>query len=108
MKAAGKDFAAQAEALREARFPEPLREELERRPGLTNRNSVFLSGGIVWALVTVVKPETIKNPLVRLTVADIEKFHQRLVKIPNVFPEPDLAAITDTKTREEADKDVQR
>ncbi|MBI1913152.1 MAG: hypothetical protein HYS12_00080 [Planctomycetes bacterium] len=108
MKEAGKDFARQADALREARFTEPLREELERRPGLANRNSVFLSGGIVWALVTVVKPETIKDQLVRITIADIEKFHQRLTKDPNVFPEPDLAAITDTKTREEAAKDVQR
>ncbi len=108
MKEAGKDFAGQADALREARFTEPLREELERRPGLTNRKSVFLSGGIVWALVTIVKPETIKNPLVHLTVDDIEKFHQRLAKNSNVFPEPDLAAITDTKTREEAAKDVQR
>src|SRR3954452_12165950 len=105
MKAAGKDFAAQAEALREARFPEPLREELERRPGLANRNSVFLSGGIVSALVTVVKPETVNKPLVRITIDDIDKFHRRLMKNPNVFPEPDLTAIADTKTREAAAKD---
>src|SRR5262249_32132368 len=108
VKEASKDFVSQADALRENRFTEPLRDELERRPGLANRNSVFLSGGIVWALVKVVQPETANDPLVRITVADIEKFHQRLTKSPNVFPEPALSGIADLKIREQAAKDVQR
>jgi exopolyphosphatase/pppGpp-phosphohydrolase len=108
MKDSSKDFVSVSDSLRDDRFTSPLRDELDRRPGLANRNSVFLSGGIVWALVTVIKPETVNDPLVRITVADIEKFHQRLAKNPNVFPEPDLAGIADAKTREAAAKDVQR
>src|SRR5262245_64939655 len=108
MKDSSKDFVSVSDSLRDDRFTSPLRDELDRRPGLANRNSVFLSGGIVWVLVTVIKPETVNAPLVRLTVADIEKFHQRLAKNPNVFPEPDLTGISDVKIREAAAKDVQR
>ncbi len=107
-KATATDFVAAAAAQREAHVAGPLGDELENRPGLVNRNRVLLSGGIVWAMVTLIKPEAVEEPMVTIAAADIERFYQLATRNPNAFPEPSLASITDEKVRELAAKDVKR
>jgi Ppx/GppA phosphatase family len=107
-KANGGDFIRNAGDLRVKHVTEPLQEELSRRPGLVNRNRVFFSGGIVWAMVTLTKPETCNDPLVSLTVADFDRFYAMATKNPGVFPEPDLSKITDQGVRARASKDIRR
>lgn len=57
-KARGTDtFGQAADKWRKAVFVPALRPQLERKQGVTNRNRVYLIGGIVWALVTMTHPE---------------------------------------------------
>jgi hypothetical protein len=61
MKETGKDFVGQADALRDAHFTEPLREEVKTHPGLVTRKRVTMSGGTVWAMVTKTREQAAKE-----------------------------------------------
>ena len=100
------NFIPVAVGLRDKSFTEPLADQVGRKPRLVNGNRVFLSGGIVWAMVTLTKPETFKEAHVPLTTADIEKFRDLLAKNPGVCPQPDLSVIADLEMRKRVKKDV--
>src|SRR5439155_170130 len=88
----------QAEAMRDASITRPLQDEEDSRPGLTNRRHVFLSGGIVWAMVTLLKPEACDQPMVNVTVEDVDRFARLLRDSGGLFPDPDLGRAPRGKT----------
>lgn len=82
-----------------------LQEKIERKPGLLNRREVYLSGGIVWALVTLTYPER-RDPTVMFTAEDIRAFYTRIVKDPAAVVGPDLSKIQDEAVQQEALQEI--
>jgi hypothetical protein len=100
-------FAAAAHQLSESEIVDPLREKVDTHPGLLNRDRIYLSGGIVWAMVTILHPEMCEDPFVRISPEDIKEFQRRLENADSI-PVPDLAAIREERVRNIAAEEVQR
>jgi hypothetical protein len=71
--------------------------------GLMTRKKYYLTGDIVWALVTLLRPED-QRGYMPLTIEDINNFHYRAMNDPEALLNPDLSKITDQNTRNEARK----
>jgi hypothetical protein len=70
------EFADQAKAVRgELKIDQALEIE-EAKVDLAHRPRLYLSGGIVWALVTILKPDQVGQAEVPVTKADIQKFRE--------------------------------
>lgn len=110
-KAAGesadyKTFASSAATLTNEWIRSPLRSEIARKPGLLNRRKVYLSGGIVWALATLLHPED-RHSFTPLTASDIITFHTRAIADPEALLDPDLSHITNVALRQEAEREIE-
>jgi hypothetical protein len=98
-------FALQARILSDKSVREPLQQELEKRPGLVNRKKVYLSGGIVWAMVTLLYPQN-RQLLVPITAEDINVFYARAINDPQGLLRPSLSKIRGRQTRMETEKEL--
>ncbi|MGH9843540.1 MAG: hypothetical protein ACREEM_32785 [Blastocatellia bacterium] len=83
-----------------------LRSELERKPGMVNRKRVFLTGGIVWAMATLLYPED-RQALVPLTYENIAQFADKATRTPEALINPNLASIRDRKLRQEVGQEME-
>ncbi|MDX2040081.1 MAG: hypothetical protein SF097_02480 [Acidobacteriota bacterium] len=99
-------FTRRAQALSNDLLRAPLRNEIARKPGLLNRRKVYLSGGIVWAMATLLRPED-RRSFTPLTMDDINNFYLRAVANPETLLEPDLSRITNAALRQEAEREVE-
>ncbi len=70
-------------------------------PDLSQRDRVYLSGGVVWAAAIFAHP-TDDKAFTALTLKDVEQLEAKLAADPRAFPEPDLSAVTDEKARKRA------
>jgi hypothetical protein len=101
-----KKLALQARILSDKSLREPLQYELEKGPGLINRKKVYLCGGIVWAMVTLLYPRD-RRPLVPIKAEDIDVFYARVINDPQTLLRPSLSQIRARKTRMEAEKELE-
>jgi serine/threonine protein kinase len=99
VKARKCSFVAAASKLGQAKITEPLTAEVEVRPGLRGRDRIYMSGGIVWAMVTLLRPEACEESYVPLTTGDFEEFHRRLANSPDHMPTPRCPRVTDRRIR---------
>jgi hypothetical protein len=104
------DFAKMAKQLAPASVRSALRKEMERKPGLVNRPRVYLSGGIVWAMATLLHPDD-RRALVPINADDIDVFYRKVTGDPDTlqkFLNPDLSKrITNRQIRAEAEKELE-
>ncbi len=101
-------FAQEAAALRGQLLEPALKAEAdkEHKFGLRNRDRVYLSGGIVWALATLRRPAD-RGQFVELTPADIDELQAMLANAPgDALPEPTLGNNVTREVREAAEKDL--
>jgi hypothetical protein len=103
----GKPFPTVAEEVRQEVLLPALTRQLDPHPDLRGRKRVYLSGGMIWALATLVRPGD-RSAYTELTAADVETFRRMVRKDPGLFPEVDLSGIADAKIREEAAADLKR
>lgn len=104
------NFLQKAEELQTTLIENSLREQLERKPGFQNRSRVYLTGGIAWALSTLLYPENNKG-YVSLKPHDFQQFHERVttnLDTPNRIFEVDLSKIKDPQKREKAQKQIEK
>lgn len=101
---ASTDFSQATKSVYNDVFTEPLRSALETKPGLQNRSKIYLSGGIVWAMATLLHPED-RSPYVSLTAEDIDRFYEMAVGEPDKLLNPDLSRL-DPETRQKVESDV--
>jgi exopolyphosphatase/pppGpp-phosphohydrolase len=104
----GGNFAEAAARLRPSELVKPIATTAAKHPGLLKRQRIYLSGGTVWAMVTLLKPQAADASYVALSADDIERFHKLVTKDPAAFPAVNLDGIKDPKLRERAAKDVAR
>jgi len=100
-----KEFALAARKFSEGTIRAELRSERERKPGLVNRKKVYLSGGIVWALVTLLYPQD-RRSFVPITVDDLNIFYRRAITNPEILLSPDLSNISDPELLSQIQSDL--
>lgn len=104
------DFVKKAKELAPASIRASLRKEMERKPGLVNRQRVYLSGGIVWAMATLLHPDD-RRALVPITSEDVDLFYRNVTSDPDTlqkFLNPNLTKrITNAQVRAEAEKEIE-
>jgi len=100
-----KEFALAARKFSEGTIRAELRNERERKPGLVNRKKVYLSGGIVWVLVTLLYPQD-RRSFVPITVDDLNIFYRRAITDPEILLSPDLSNISDPELLSQIQSDL--
>ncbi len=105
--AAGGRFVEAAESLRGEVLVPALRKALAGKPGLVDRERVYLSGGSCWALATLARPGD-RGEYVSLTADDIAAYRKMLLDARGAFPTPDLSGIADAEVREAAAKEIEK
>lgn len=100
------EFAAAAAAQRTARnIDSSLASKIDELDTI-GRDRVYFSGGIVWAMVTLLHPESMEEPEVNITPEDIEQFAELVLKpVDDVFASPDLSMLSD-EARAKAEKEI--
>ena len=87
-------------------FRQALRRERESKPGLVNRKRVYLTGGVAWAMATLIYPED-QQPFVPLTNEVIEWFAAKVARSPREVLNPNLSFIRERDMRLKAESDLQ-
>lgn len=103
-------FTQRANTLSSTSIRTALRKEMERKPGLVNRQHVYLTGGIAWAMLTLLYPAD-RRALIPITAEDILFFHRKVTRNPESLQallNPDLTKkISNPKLRAEAEKELE-
>src|SRR5262249_8146605 len=99
-------FIKQIRASNAVSFRQALRLEMDSKPGMAYRKRVFLSGGIVWAMATLLYPED-RQAFVQLTSANIAQFAERASRSPKELTNPDVSFIRDRKVRQEVEQELE-
>ena len=110
-RAAGADaginkFVISARALSESSVKAALRNELKKRPGLLYRKKIYLNGAIVGAMMTLLRPED-RQPIIAITVDDINTFYQQAVSSPQALLNPSLSRIRNEGVRKEVERELE-
>lgn len=100
-----REFALDAVVLSPKLLNDQLSKEIAKKPGLMARERLYLTGGIVWAMTTLLYPEN-RRAFVPLTVEDINRFHYQARSDVNSLLNPDLSFITDQARRMTAQKEI--
>lgn len=98
-------FAVDAMVISPKVLNEQIRKEVEKKPGLLYRKRVYLSGGIIWAMATLMHPEN-RRAFVTLTADEIAMFHYRARNDMDHLLNPDLSRVDDQK-RAEVKKEIE-
>jgi hypothetical protein len=99
-------FTRQVKASGALDFRQALRKELESKPGLAHRKRVFLTGSMVWAMVTLLKPQD-RDPFVSITYDDITQFAERIARSPKELAFQNLSFIRDRRLRQEVEQEME-
>lgn len=75
-------------------------------PGLQQRKTVGVGGGIAWAMAAYLHPERAANTAVPLTAGDVERFKRLALTDYQTLIHPDLTNLTDPVVRMKAETDV--
>jgi hypothetical protein len=86
------DFLAAAQDFRVKRLISAVRSQTEQYPGMQNRRYLYLSGGIIWAMETLLHPFQ-EDVLQKVSIDDINTFCEKAVTNANALLHPDLDAL---------------
>ncbi|HEV2663722.1 MAG TPA: hypothetical protein VG324_02365, partial [Blastocatellia bacterium] len=100
-------FTRQAKSSDSRAFRLSLRKEMESKPGLMHRKRVYLTGNLVWAVATLLKPED-RQPLVPITYDDLIQFAEKIERSPKAVALRDLSFIRDRKLRQEVEQEFEK
>jgi hypothetical protein len=88
----GSDFLVAAEDFRVKRLIPAIRSQTEQYPGMQNRRYLYLSGGIVWAMETLLHPFQ-DEVLQEVSIDEINTFCDQALTKVNSLLHPDLEAL---------------
>ena len=75
-------------------------------PGLHQRKTVALGGGIAWAMTAYLHPEKSGTTAVQLTMGDVERFARLAMTDYQTLIHPDLTDLMDPVVRKKAETDL--
>lgn len=87
---------------------ESLIGQMRLSPVLSQRKNVLFSGGSVWAMTTIVKPEKALQPFPQITASDISNYKQIIASSLPSYPKIDFSRIQDPAVRAAAKADFDR
>jgi exopolyphosphatase/pppGpp-phosphohydrolase len=102
----GGGYAEKADALRQEVLAPALRKIAAEQQPLVKRERVYLGGGAVWALATLLRPGG-KEPFLAVTAEDVAAYRKLLLQSPGEFPKPDVSSLGE-KERAAAEKEIER
>jgi hypothetical protein len=97
-----KTYAKHAAAM-SVSFKEQIRTEVIKKPGILTRKKLYLTGGIVFAMMTLMHGDD-QRAYIPITLDDINTFHDRAVADPESLFNQELSKIRDEKLRDELRK----
>jgi hypothetical protein len=97
-------FTRQVKTSSAVAFRQALRKEMESKPGLMHRKRVFLTGNLVWAMVTLLYPED-RQPFVPITYDDVVQFAEKVAQSPKDLALRNLSFIRDRRLRQEVEQE---
>ncbi len=100
------NFTRQVKSSGAISFRQALRREIESKPGIVHRKRVFLTGGIVWAMATLLYPED-RQAFIPLTIENISEFAEKASRSTRELTNPNLAFIRDRKTRQDIEQEME-
>jgi hypothetical protein len=87
-------------------FRQALRKELESKPGMVHRKRVYLTGSIVWAMVTLLYPED-RQAFVPLAYESFAEFADKSARSTKELINPNTSLVRDRKLRQEFEQDLE-
>jgi hypothetical protein len=87
-----RDFAQAADEFRTQVLLPAIRAETEQYPGMQNRRYIYLSGGIVWAMETLLHPFQ-GEALQKISLDDLTAFSKAAAVNPKALLNPDLDSL---------------
>lgn len=89
---------------------EEIRPAISAKSGLRNKPRVIMSGGICWAVATIMHPESINSAYVEVTTDDVKRFRDLAVKdyAQLTNKESQMYKIQSKEDREKAKKEIGR
>ncbi|TAE22036.1 MAG: hypothetical protein EAZ91_24305 [Cytophagales bacterium] len=89
---------------------EEIRPAISAKSGLRNKPRVIMSGGICWAVATIMHPESMNSAYVEVTNEDVKKFREMAVKEYAQLTNRDsqLYKVQAKEDREKAKKEIGR
>lgn len=99
------DFQTKTKSYITEKLPEIL-EEMDRKPALSNRKTVYLSGGIVWAVNSTMHPERISETYSKILLQDVQRFNEQLILNYEALFAPSNANHWSEETKKDALKNL--
>ena len=109
------DFTKAAETTKGTVLVPQIRDMVQRKPGMQTIPRVYLSGGIVWALSTLIHPCTKEQSIQtkeervsrfsRIYAEDINTFYNNVTRDRKRLFQPDLSACS-AEQKQQAEKDI--
>lgn len=97
---------AALEGVRDAELIPAVRAAVANKPALAGASSVSLTGGIAFAVATLIHPEQADQSTVVLTLADFRKLTELVGTDPLRFPNVDPSIVTNPVARKRAEADL--
>ncbi|MFT3680661.1 MAG: hypothetical protein QM791_10340 [Ferruginibacter sp.] len=80
--------------------------EFSQKSELKSKNIIYLSGGIVWSIVSLLYPESVLKNYTELTPRDIAEFRQKIVTNYDELTRPSLAFTNNANEAEVAERNI--
>lgn len=102
-------FAKTAEQLFRDSLNKVMIDELVSKADFKGREAIYLSGGIVWCIVTLMHPQSsTMNNYTELTSADITEFRQKVLSNYAALVQPDITGIQNADEAKAVQKNINR
>ncbi len=101
-------FEKTAEQLWTDSLSKPLIKELVDKKEIKLKDVLYLSGGIVWSVVSLRHPESVNSNYYEITPNDIAEFRKMVVTNYDELTKPGLASITNADEAKAASKNIGR
>jgi tetratricopeptide (TPR) repeat protein len=83
-------------------------DELVAKPDFKARDAVYLSGGIVWSIASLMYPQSAVNNYTELSSSDITAFRQKVFSDYEKLTHPDISVIQNADEAKATQKNINR
>jgi hypothetical protein len=102
------DFVKKAEQVWSDSLRKVLVNEFMNKKEFKSRDIVYLSGGIVWAIASIMHPQNINNKYTEITSHDISEFRNLIYSSYEKVIQPDITLISNAEDARASMKNINR
>lgn len=101
------DYVAKSLEVKTETLKPAVRTMFDRKPGAKYRENLYFIGGAVWAFAVLTKP-TNTELFMSFSYSDVVTYQHNIINNFDQLLNPDLSYISDSKVKEQAEKDLSR